>query len=298
MKSNSKLNRVLIVGGTHGNELTGAYLIKKFQQFPELICRSSFETLTLFANKRAFTEVRRYIDRDLNHCFSRVDLQDTTLSCYEDLRAKEIDQMFGPNSENPIYFIFDVHSTTTNMGLTLIVDNDDSFSLQLAAYLSSINSEIKVYSFGNLYPSPNLLPLRALAKSSVCVEVGAVAQGVLNADIFLKTEALVYAILDYLEKYNREKILSQENTLILYEYIEAVYFPRNEHGEIQAMIHPQLEFKDYQALHPDDPMLLTLDGKIIPYKGDSIVYPTFINEAAHYEKGIAMCLTQKHQITI
>jgi hypothetical protein len=30
MKSNSKLNRVLIVGGTHGNEFTGAYLIKRF----------------------------------------------------------------------------------------------------------------------------------------------------------------------------------------------------------------------------------------------------------------------------
>ncbi|GJD22749.1 aspartoacylase [Rivularia sp. IAM M-261] len=298
MKSNSKLNRVLIVGGTHGNEFTGAYLIKKFQQFPELIRRESFKTLTLFANPRAFMEVRRYIDRDLNHCFSRLDLQDTTLSCYEDLRAKEIDQMFGSNSENPIDFIFDVHSTTTNMGLTLIVDNDDLFSLQLAAYLSSVNSEIKVYSFGDLYPSPNLLPLRALSKSSLCVEVGAVPQGVLNADIFLKTEALVYNILDYLERYNIGEIQSQQNTLILYKYIEAVYFPRNEHGEIQAMIHPQLEFKDYQALYPNDPMLLTLDGQTISYEGDSIVYPTFINEAAYYEKGIAMCLTQKHEITI
>ncbi|BDA71659.1 hypothetical protein CAL7716_058250 [Calothrix sp. PCC 7716] len=87
MKSNSKLNRVLIVGGTHGNEFTGAYLIKKFQQNPELVHRESFKTLTLFANKRAFTEVRRYIDRDLNHCFSRLDLQNTTLSGYENLRA-------------------------------------------------------------------------------------------------------------------------------------------------------------------------------------------------------------------
>lgn len=206
MKSNSKLNRVLIVGGAHGNEFTGAYLIKKFQQSPELIRRSNFETLTLLANPRAFTAVRRYIDRDLNHYFSRVDLQDTTLSCYEDLRAKEIDQMFGSNSENPIDFIFDIHSITTNMGLTLIVDNDDPFSLQLAAYLSSINSEIKVYSFGDLYPSPNLLPLRALGKSSLCIEVGAVPQGVLNAEIFMKTEALVYAILDYLENITSEKL--------------------------------------------------------------------------------------------
>jgi succinylglutamate desuccinylase len=297
MNSNSKPNRVLVVGGTHGNEFTGAYLIKKFQQFPELIRRSSFETLTLFANPRAFTQVRRYIDRDLNHCFSRLDLQNTTLSGYEDLRAKEIDQMFGPNSESPIDFIIDLHSTTTNMGLTLILDNDDSFSLQLAAYLSSINSEVKILTFGYSYPpNRNLLPLRSLGTSSICVEVGAVTQGVLSAEIFLKTEALVHAILDYLSKYNAGEIPSFKNTLTLYKYIEAVDFPRTNNGEIQAMIHPQLEFRDYQPLYPNDPMLLTLDGQTIPYKGNSIVYPTFINEAAYYEKGMAMCLTQKHQI--
>ncbi len=299
MNSNSKPNRVLIVGGTHGNEFTGAYLIKKFQQLPHLIRRSSFETLTLFANERAFTEVRRYIDRDLNHCFSRLDLQDTTLSGYEDLRAKEIDQMFGSDSENPIDFIIDLHSTTTNMGLTLIVDNDDSFSLQLAAYLNSINSEVKVLTFGYSYPpNKNFLPLRSLANKSICIEVGAIAQGVLNAGIFLKTEALVYTILDYLENYNTAEIPSKQNMLTLYKYIESVDFPKNEQGEIQAMVHPQLEFRDYQALYPNDSMLLTLDGQTIPYKGNSIVYPTFINEAAYYEKGMAMCLTQKHQITI
>ncbi|MTJ10792.1 succinylglutamate desuccinylase/aspartoacylase family protein, partial [Anabaena sp. UHCC 0204] len=39
MKPENKLRRVLIVGGTHGNEFTGAYLIKKFEQFSELIHR-------------------------------------------------------------------------------------------------------------------------------------------------------------------------------------------------------------------------------------------------------------------
>ncbi|MBC7825362.1 MAG: succinylglutamate desuccinylase/aspartoacylase family protein, partial [Candidatus Parcubacteria bacterium] len=31
------IKRVAIVGGTHGNEFTGAYLIKKFEQYPELV---------------------------------------------------------------------------------------------------------------------------------------------------------------------------------------------------------------------------------------------------------------------
>jgi succinylglutamate desuccinylase len=33
-------------------------------------------------------------------------------------------------------------------------------------------------------------------------------------------------------------------------------------------------------------------------EGSSTVWPIFINEAAYYEKGIAMCLTQRQQINI
>ncbi|PSB66666.1 aspartoacylase, partial [filamentous cyanobacterium CCP1] len=36
----------------------------------------------------------------------------------------------------------------------------------------------------------------------------------------------------------------------------------------------------------------------IYYNGAAVVYPVFINEAAYYEKGIAMCLTQKENIIV
>ncbi|MDP8932677.1 MAG: succinylglutamate desuccinylase/aspartoacylase family protein, partial [Cyanobacteriota bacterium] len=45
--------------------------------------------------------------------------------------------------------------------------------------------------------------------------------------------------------------------------------------------------------NPGDPMFLTFDGESVLYEGKSTVYPIFINEAAYYEKGIAMCFTQK-----
>jgi aspartoacylase len=128
--------------------------------------------------------------------------------------------------------------------------------------------------------------------------VGSVPQGVLNANFVLKTEAIIYTILDYLELYNQGKVPSFSNNLICYEYIEKIDYPRNENGEIQAMIHPHLQFKDYEVLHPGDPMFLTFDGQTISYEGNSTVYPIFINEAAYYEKGTAMCFTEKHQITI
>ena len=296
MKPENKLSRVLIVGGTHGNEFTGVHLIKKFKQFPQLILRPSFETLTLLANPQAFTAVRRYIDKDLNRCFLRQNLEDSKLSSYEDLRAKEINHLFGQNGETPVDFIVDLHSTTANMGITIIVDNNETFNLQLAAYLNYINPFIKVCSLGNSGRSYD--SLRSLGKFGICIEVGSVPQGVLNAEFFFKTEAIIYTILDYLELYNQGKVPSFSNNLICYEYLEKIDYPRNEQGEIQAMIHPDIQFKDYEVLHPGDPMFLTFDGQIISYQGNSTVYPIFINEAAYYEKGIAMCFTEKRMITV
>ena len=64
------------------------------------------------------------------------------------------------------------------------------------------------------------------------------------------------------------------------------------------MIHPNLQFKDYEPLNPGQPMFLTFEGKTIAYEGKSTVYPVFINEAAYYEKGVAVCLTEKQQISV
>ncbi|MBD2139067.1 aspartoacylase [Anabaena sp. FACHB-1237] len=296
MKSDNKLSRVLIVGGTHGNEFTGVYLIKKFEQFPQLINRSSFETLTLLANPQAFTAVRRYIDKDLNRCFLAENLEDLTLSSYEDLRAKEINNLFGQNGKTPVDLIVDLHSTTANMGITIIVDNDQQLSLQLAAYLNHINPSVKVCSHGNSGQGRNFL--MSVSRFGIGIEVGSVPQGVLNAEFLLKTEAMINAILDYVQMYNQGEVPYFSNNLICYEYIEKIDYPRNEQGEIQAMIHPHLQFKDYEVLHPGDPMFLTFDGQTITYEGNSTVYPIFINEAAYYEKGTAMCFTEKRMITV
>ncbi|WP_427159745.1 aspartoacylase [Aliinostoc sp. HNIBRCY26] len=294
--NNHAINRVLIVGGTHGNELTGVYLVKLFQQYPELIRRYTFESLTFLANPQAITAGRRYIDQDLNRCFLQQDLEDITLSNYEDLLAKNINYLYGQNGKYPVDFVVDLHSTTSNMGITIILDNDQPFNLQLAAYLISLHPEIKIYNSGKSGRAEN--GLRSRAKFGMGIEVGAVAQGVLNADLFLKTQTIVYATLDYLELYNQNKLPAFSHSFTVYRYMEKIDYPRNEQGEITAMIHPQIQFKDYQALNPGDPIFLTFDGQTITYAGESSTYPIFVNEAAYYEQRTAMCLTQKHQIKI
>lgn len=295
----SQIERVAIVGGNHGNELTGIHLVKKFQQYPNLIDRASFETLALLGNLKAIEEGKRYIDKDLNRCFTNQGLQNPQLSSYEDTRAKAIQQILQPQNQPFVDVIVDLHSTTANMGLSLIFGDMNPSLLRLGSYLISINPMVKV--FINQESKEGGF-LRSLCGLGFVIEVGAVAQNILNAELFQQTEQLIYGVLDYFEGCNQGNIPQINSPLTLYKYIRTIDYPRNDaydglhlQGEIQAMIHPQLQFRDYEPLNPGDPMFMTFEGKDILYEGESTVYPIFINEAAYYEKGIAMYLAQKQQ---
>ncbi|MDF5707324.1 MAG: aspartoacylase [Nostoc sp. S4] len=292
----NRINRVAIVGGTHGNEFTGAYLIQKFAQFPDLITRPSFETATLLANPQAFAVGRRYLEKDLNRCFLKQDLQNPTLNSYEELQAKSIQKSLALNGKQAD-FLLDLHSTTANMGLTIILVNTHPFNLKLAAYLSEINPLVKVYhcSFESIAENPFL---NSLCELGFAIEVGPIAQGLLKATLFQQTEELIHAILDFLERFNQAEIPLTNETLTLYHHLSVVDYPKKQDGTIFGMIHPELQNKDYQALNPGEPMFLTFENKTIVYQGESTVWPIFINEAAYYEKGIAMALTQKQQLKI
>lgn len=288
--SMNKIKRVVIVGGTHGNELIGIYLVKKFERSPHLIQRSSFESCTLFANPRAYQLMKRYVDTDLNRCFRQQDLENFSLFGYEAQRAKVIYHRFGLGGEHPADLTIDLHTTTSNMGLTVILANKHPFNLQLASYLVATNPEVRVLC--SSIDSPDQPYLDSMSLFGCTIEVGAVAQGVLDAVLFQKTEELVHTILNYTEAYNLQRLPTIEPTLSLYQSIGTIDYPRNQAGEIEAMIHPCLQFKDYAPLHPGEPMFLSFEGQEIGYEGKITVHPVFINEAAYYEKGVAMNLTQ------
>lgn len=291
----NQIKRVAIVGGTHGNELTGIYLVKKFERFPNAIARSSFESITLLANPKAYAIGRRYVDTDLNRCFHPQDLENAQLSNYEAIRAKEIYQRLASLPKEQTNLTIDLHTTTANMGLTIIPSTKHPFNLQLAAYLKSVNPSVKVYRWKDENNSPFL---RSISELGCAIEVGAVAQGVLDARLFQQTEELIYAILDFVDAYNRGTPFPARDTFTIYQCLQTIDYPRNEDGEIHAMIHPGLQFRDYEAIKPGEPMFLTFDGRAIAYQGTSTVYPVFINEAAYYEKGIAMCITQKELVVV
>ncbi|BAU43262.1 aspartoacylase [Leptolyngbya sp. O-77] len=291
-----RIRRVLLVGGTHGNELTGIYLIRRFQYAPQLISRPSFETMTLLSNLEAIAAGVRYIDQDMNRCCDRAHLELPDPVDYEIRRAQEINRRFGPSGSTPADVILDIHSTTSNMGMTLILDDHHPFKLRLAAALSAQQPDLRIYSSADSGRQQDAL--RSLGRFGICLEVGPVAQGVLQADLFQRTEALVQQILDVLDQQNWDKPLPAVQPLTVYRYLGTVPYPRDAEGQITAMIHPQLQGQDYERLSPGDPMFLSLTGETLPYTGETVAFPVFINEAAYYEKDIAMVLTQRQEIQL
>ncbi len=292
------IKKVAITGGTHGNELTGVYLINKFKKNPKLIQREGFETIIMHNNLKAMQKCTRYIDKDLNRTFKIEDLNDPNKAAYEDVLAKVINAKLGPKgSEHPnVDFIVDLHSTTSNMGLSIVIDEGSKLTWQVAAYLKEMEPRVNIFRWKG--DTKDVSFVNSIAKNGFAIEVGAIPQGVLRSDLFFDTEKLIHHILDFIEKLNNKKFQKNYTSIEIYDHIELLDFPRDENGNITAMVHASLQDKDYKKLKKGDPLFTTLEGEDINYDKDEEVYPLFVNEAAYYEKGFAMCLTQKKVIKI
>ena len=293
-----RVRKIAITGGTHGNELTGVYLVNKFKENPNIVKRESFETIVMHTNKKAIKKCRRYIDRDLNRTFGKVDLEDPSRSSYEDISAKLINQKLGPKGaeETQVDFIVDLHSTTSNMGLSIVIDNESELSWQAAAYLKEQEPRVNIFRWRGDTGDASFV--HTIAPHGFAIEVGAIPQGVVRADLFFETEKLVHHILDFFEKLNSGNLEKKTGEIEIYDYIELVDFPRNESGNITGMVHPDLQDNDYVAVSKGDPLFVDLSGDILRYEEEEGAHALFINEAAYYEKGFAMCLAKKRTRTL
>lgn len=291
--SEEPIKRVAIFGGTHGNELTGIFLVKHWLENGIEIQRTGLEVKPFITNPRAVKKCTRYIDCDLNRVFGLENLSKNTSEDlpYEVRRAQEIINLFGPKGSYDI--IFDLHNTTSNMGCTLILeDSHCDFLIQMSHYIKTSLAPLPCYVYLIEHPTLKYATTRSIAKFPVGIEVGPQPQGVLRADILDQMRKMIKHALDFIRDFNEGKEFPP-CAIEVYKIIEKVDYPRNESGEITAIIHPNLQDQDWKPLHPGDPLFLTLDGKTIPLDGDSTVYPVFVNEAAYYEKKEAFAKTTK-----
>ncbi len=127
--------RVLVVGGTHGNERNGLWLLEQWRQHPGLLHRHGLALELMVGNPVAAQANRRYVDRDLNRSFRAELLSDPHNQELEVLRARQLLARHGPEGKEPCLVAIDLHSTTAAMGNSLVLYNRRPASLALAAVL-------------------------------------------------------------------------------------------------------------------------------------------------------------------
>ncbi|MGI9277778.1 MAG: aspartoacylase [Endozoicomonas sp.] len=282
------IREITIVGGTHGNESIGPALLKKFEQCHPFAC-SSIPVSTFLANPAAVTAGRRFIDEDLNRSFSDDILASPVSPVYEHDRAREINEQLGPKP-NPERFLIDLHSTTANMGMTLIVKNDKPFNLKAAAYIQQHCPDVRIIMsdvdrrFGRT--------LNSLCDHGLTVEVGPIANAVVRHDLFAETEAVVARAVEYLNFLAGHEPGLLPSTVEVFRVRERVPYPRNATGNLEGMVHQGLQDRDFELLEPGQPVFHMLDGRDVVYEGQP-GYPIFINEAAYYREDTAFVLTER-----
>ncbi|KAM8746732.1 N-acyl-aromatic-L-amino acid amidohydrolase (carboxylate-forming) B-like isoform 1-T1 [Acanthopagrus schlegelii] len=305
----SRLSRVAVCGGTHGNELSGVYLVrellkeeKKGTEEHEEEGEKLVSVKIVLSNPWATQQCRRYVNTDLNRCFTHATLNGpmTDMAPYELIRSRELNTMLGPKgSPQAMDLVCDLHNTTANMGLCLIAYSDsDWICLHIFKHLQRQMPDIPMRYIHFDISSEESYSLDSVGKHGFAMEVGPQPHGVVRSNIYTAMKFGVQHMLDWVRSFNSGTIFDG-GFVDVFTMVKHIDYPRDsESHNITAAIHPQLQDRDFCLLHPEDPMFQMFSGETVRYKGKEPLYPFFINECAYYEKSIALSLARKRHVAI
>ncbi|MEY8766504.1 MULTISPECIES: aspartoacylase [Francisella] len=281
-----KINKLLVSGGVHGNEYTGIYIINRLKKYP--LKAKTFEIIPLLSNPEAFKLSKRYKDQDLNRSFSTEDLNNLSLNTYEDQRAREINQTYGFKSDSPVDFLVDFHTTTSSLGKTIITDGRSPLVNKLCAYLVEQIDGLRVIR----HQSITDVAINNIAPMSLTIEIGAVHTSVYDTKAIEITTEILNEIIKFVEMANCDDLPETKNCKA-YEPVKAIAFPRDSNGNINAVIHDNINGNDFKLINEQDPVFELMDGSVQLLNELGEWYPIFVNESAYYEKDIAFYLTRE-----
>ncbi|XP_078511509.1 N-acyl-aromatic-L-amino acid amidohydrolase (carboxylate-forming)-like [Lissotriton helveticus] len=295
------VTRVAVTGGTFGNKLDGVFLAKKWLKDPSELQRQTFNATPCLVNPRAVKVMERFTDKDINTCFleSILSAPDTEDTPYEEKRAKQLNLVFGPKGSPDAYdLLLDMHSNPSNLGATIIVDNPENYlGMHLAHYLQKHFSFLKTNIYLHMAPKNTSGRITSIVRCGITLEIGPVGLQILTADAYKLMWNLVKCCLDFTDKFNQGVTFPAFETEA-YQYFGRQDYPIDSDGEISAMVHPKLQGKDYSPQKPGDPILLSFDGKSIPYDGDRTFYPVFVNDPSVRIVKAAFVKTDKLKFSI
>lgn len=287
-----KINDVLILAGTHGNELSGIYIHKLIEKGGYNITRSSYTSTSIIANEKALAHNTRYIDVDLNRAFSESN-REIDINSHEGVISHKFIEKYA-HKQNQL--IVDLHNTSSNMGATLILLSSHPFYQRMGAYIKQQMPSAHIL-FEDEKPWCEQSYICSAGEHGVMIEVGAQAHGALKYDTLVLMQQMLTALLDYVEKHNLDQ-MDALNDYNAFYYTEEVHIPVDEDGMRQAMVHPRVCANDFAPVHPGQPLLITHLGEEITWQGKMPIYPHFINESAYCQKNIAMALAEKRLLSI
>ncbi|XP_071751813.1 N-acyl-aromatic-L-amino acid amidohydrolase (carboxylate-forming) B-like [Centroberyx gerrardi] len=293
------LSRVAICGGTHGNEMSGVWIAREMQK-QRVDKVGSVSITALISNPRAVEACKRYTETDLNRCFTNALLSApiTDTTPYEVRRAQELNAHLGPKgSQEGMDLVCDLHNTTANMGLCIMSYTLDWISLHIYKHIQRKITSAPVRLIYLDMTRPEAYSLDSLGKHGFSIEIGPQPNGVVRADIFNLMKEAVDQTIDWIQRFNSGSTF-EGGEVEAYTLEKSIDYPRDpETKEITAIIHPQLQDRDFSLLQPGDPIFLSLSGETVKYEGKEL-HPFFVNECAYYEKKIAFHLARKITMTV
>jgi len=282
--------KLLIVSGTHGNEVNPIMAVDKFRNLISASQNKHFEFI--LGNPLACQKGLRYLDIDLNRSF---DLEKYNLNkdLYEIQRAQELVKKYGPTSSKECQIVLDLHTTTSCMGTSIVQYGRRKKDFYLAAILQS-KFGLPIY-LHEQDSQQNGFLVEAWPCGLV-IEIGPVAQNHYDPIIVERFLIILNFLEDLLDGVANDNFLLPDE-MIVFVHQGSIDYPRDKDGNINSLIHPDRVMKDWIEIKNGDPLFLDEFNKNINYLSQDNVYPVFIGEAAYKEKKIAMSFTKKVKIT-
>ena len=284
------LKKILIVSGTHGNEINPVWAVNQFSKQKNTI-DFNIEYKYILGNPLAYERGCRYIDNDLNRSFDSIK-NNPNNSTYEISRAKFLVEKFGVNGSDPCEIAIDLHTTTANMGTSIVMYGRREKDFCLAALLQN-KFGLPIYLHEKDEQQTGFLV--EAWPCGLVIEIGSVAQNFYDPYVIKRFLIIISSIRDEINKLKNNQIKLPKD-LIVHVHLGSIDYPRQKNGNINALIHPERINQDWKPIKKEDPLFIDMEGNTITYIGEDTIWPVFIGEVAYKEKNIAMSYTKKEVI--
>jgi len=224
------VQRILIVSGTHGNEINPVWAVKQFNR-EENSLNHGIEYEYIIGNPVAYEKGCRYIDVDLNRSFKESENFDQHKnSFYETNRANFLVDEFGINGSKPCQIAIDLHTTTANMGTSIVLYGRRLKDFCLAALLQ------------NKFGLPIYLHEKDKAQTGflveawpcgLVIEIGAVAQNFYDPKIIDRFLIIIKSLREEIDKL-KNNLIELPKELIVHVHQGSIDYPRDEKDLLMA----------------------------------------------------------------